>query len=128
MGNVIIIHGCSSLAEEQTQPLQASERHWISWLKDQLVAQGIPTTAPQMPESWQPNYEHYDESIKSRVNEIIYFTADDEEKDGKESLKMFHVVLGGEIIELSGRGHYVYDDMGTEEFPELLAKIINEGV
>ena len=65
-----------------------------------------------------------DESIKSRVKEIIMFTADDEEEDGKKSLSMFHKILGGKIIELKRRGHYTFVDMKTEEFPELLKEIL----
>ena len=65
-----------------------------------------------------------DETIKDRVNQIVMFTADDEEDDGKESLKIFHAALGGEIIELKGRGHYCLKDMGTEEFPELIEVIL----
>ncbi len=48
------------------------------------------------------------------------FTADDEEEDGKLGLQMFHNALGGKVVELKSRGHYVLGDMGTEEFPELL--------
>lgn len=71
-------------------------------------------------------YEYpIDESIKSRVGEIIYFTSDTEEREGKESLKIFHDVLGGEIIELKNRGHYIHEHMGTNEFPELLEKIVH---
>ncbi len=67
-----------------------------------------------------------DETIKSRVNNIVMFTADNEAENGKKSLKMFHDALGGTIIELKGRGHYAGDDeVRTEEFPELL-KIILE--
>ena len=66
-----------------------------------------------------------DITIKSRVNKIVMFTADDEEGDGKKSLKIFHKALGGEIVELKGRGHYCLGDMGTEEFPELLKTIID---
>ncbi len=66
-----------------------------------------------------------DEDIKNRVKEIIYFTADDEEDEGKESLKIYHQTLGGEIIELKNHGHYTLKDMGSEEFPELLDKILN---
>lgn len=62
-----------------------------------------------------------DETIPSRVKEIIMFTADDEEDDGKKSLKIFNRALGGDVIELKGHGHYTLADMGTEEFPELLA-------
>ncbi len=66
-----------------------------------------------------------DETIKDRVRKIVMFTADDEEDDGKESSKIFHKALGGEIIELKGRGHYIMGDMGTIEFPELLDVICN---
>ena len=66
-----------------------------------------------------------DTTIKDRTNKIVMFTADDEEDDGKESLKIFHRALGGEIVEFKGRGHYCLDDMGTEEFPELLGKILH---
>ena len=65
-----------------------------------------------------------DESIKERVNKIVMFTADDEEKDGKKGLKMFHGALGGEVIELKGHGHFTLGDMGTKKFPELLNKIL----
>ncbi|PIN92935.1 hypothetical protein COU54_05065 [Candidatus Pacearchaeota archaeon CG10_big_fil_rev_8_21_14_0_10_31_24] len=64
-----------------------------------------------------------DETIKDRVNKIVMFTANDEEDDGKESLKIFHNALGGEIINLENHGHYCLGDMGTEEFPELLKAI-----
>ena len=52
------------------------------------------------------------------------FTADDEEENGKKSLEIFHKALGGKIIELKGRGHYTLNDMGKEEFPELLNVIL----
>jgi len=64
-----------------------------------------------------------DETIKDRVNKIVMFTSNDEEDEGKESLKIFHNVLGGEIINLENHGHYCLGDMGTEEFPKLLKAI-----
>src|SRR3989344_2317222 len=66
-----------------------------------------------------------DEGIKDRVGKIVLFTADDEEEDGKRGLQMFHQALGGKVIELKGRGHYVLGDMGTEEFPELLEQALS---
>ncbi|MEK7560444.1 MAG: alpha/beta hydrolase [Patescibacteria group bacterium] len=186
--NCIIIHGCPSDVEKAMDPkTRTYDKHWIPWLKKNLIAAGIKTETPLMPDPWQPNYQQFkaefekcevgqnsilvghscgaaflvrwlgetkrkisklilvapwkipdtddefrkefytypiDESIKSRVGEIILFTADDEEGRGKESLKIFHQALGGEIIELKGHGHYTLDDMGTEEFPALLEKII----
>ena len=70
-------------------------------------------------------YEHpIDPTIKDRVGEIVMFTADDEDPDGKESLKIIHDVIGGKIIELPVRGHYTMGDMGTTEFPELLEELV----
>ncbi len=65
-----------------------------------------------------------DETIKNRVEEIIIFTSDDEEDDGKKSVQIYNKALGGKIIELKKHGHYTLGDMGTEEFPELLEKIL----
>lgn len=53
-----------------------------------------------------------------------WFTANDEDNDGKESLKIFYAVLGGEIINLQDHGHYCLGDMGTDEFPELIEVIL----
>jgi predicted alpha/beta hydrolase family esterase len=65
-----------------------------------------------------------DKTIKDRVKEIIMFTSDTEEEDGKKSLKIFHESLGGKIIELKKHGHYTFNDMGTGEFPELIEAIL----
>ncbi len=85
-----------------------------------------PWKIPDKNDEFRKEFYEYsiDKKIESRVNKIIMFTADDEEIDGKKSLKSFHGVLGGKIIELKGRGHYTIEDMGTEEFPELLREIL----
>lgn len=186
--NCIIIHGCPSNAEKAMNPeTRTYDRHWIPWIKRELISRGIKTEVPLMPKPWAPDYEAFkkefeklevsenailvghscgtaflvrwlgeskqkihklilvapwkipdkddefrkafynftiDETIKSRAGEIVMFSADNEEDDGKKSLQIFHDALGGKIIELKGRGHYVIDDMGTEEFPELLREIV----
>lgn len=66
-----------------------------------------------------------DMSISSRVGEIVMFTSDDEESDGKESLRIFHKALGGTIIDLPNHGHYTQGDMSTVEFLELLEVIVD---
>jgi len=66
-----------------------------------------------------------DNSITSRIKEIVMFTSDDEEDDGKKSLQIFHRSLGGKVIELKGRGHYTLNDMKTEQFPELIKEVIS---
>ncbi|MCJ7740570.1 alpha/beta hydrolase [Candidatus Microgenomates bacterium] len=65
-----------------------------------------------------------DKTIKERVKEIVMFTADNEEENGKKSLSIFYKALGGEIIELKGMGHFCFEDMDTYEFPELLKEAI----
>ena len=186
---VIIIHGCPSNKEKAKDPEKRTyNKHWIPWIRKELISCGINVETPLMPEPWQPDYNKFkkefeklkitedtilighscgcaflvrwlgetkqqikklilvapwkipdkndkfrksfytyeiDKTIKSRAKEIIMFTADDEEKDGKKSLEIFHKSLGGKIIELKGRGHYTFGDMKTEEFPELLKEIIN---
>ena len=62
--------------------------------------------------------------VKSQVGEIIIFTSNDEEEDGKKSARIFHDALGGRLIELKNHGHYTQGDMGTEKFPELLQEIL----
>lgn len=183
--NCIIIHGCPD--EEEVGEAKTYDKHWMPWIKQQLIQQGIPTQSPQMPRPWEPDYEAFkqefekchvteetilighscgcaflvrwlgetkrtvaklilvapwkipssddegrkafynypiDETIKTRVKEIIMFTADNEEAEGKESLQMFHQALGGRVIELSGRGHYTQTDMGSGTFPELLTVLL----
>lgn len=163
------------------------DKHWQPWLQRELIARGIPTERPMMPNPWAPNYEAYakelekysidegttlvghscgsaflvrwlgdtkqnidklilvapwkipeqdseamrtfylypiDESISSRAGQIVIFTSNNEEEDGKTSVKIFHEALGGELIELNGRGHYCFNDMGIEEFPEVLEVIV----
>lgn len=65
------------------------------------------------------------ETLKDRVGATVLFTSDDEAPEGKESLKLFHDAVGGEIVELAGYGHYTLVDMGTEEFSELLRAVLS---
>jgi len=87
-----------------------------------------PWKIPDVNDKFREEFYNYpiDATIKKRVNKIVMFTADNEEEDGKKSLKMYSKVLGGKIIELKKHGHYTFFDMGTEEFPELLVEILKE--
>ena len=163
------------------------DKHWLPWLKRELLERGVPTETLLMPNPWNPEYERFkkevekcdvnedtvlighscscaflvrwlgetqrsihklilvapwktpdnagryqktfydfviDPTIASRTRRIVMFTADDEEEDGKKGLQMYHDALGGEVIELTGHGHYTLGDMGTEMFPELLAEVL----
>lgn len=65
-----------------------------------------------------------DKAIPERVKEIVMFTSDTEWEEGKESVKKYHAALGGRVIELKNHGHYIKKHMGKEEFPELLAELL----
>lgn len=186
--NCIIVHGCpSDKMKAMNFEDRTYDKHWIPWTREALLARGIKTETPLMPEPWAPDYEAFkkkfetldvsedtvlighscgcaflvrwlgdskkkikklilvapwkvlknenparklfydfqiDETIKSRVGEIVMFTSDNEREGGKDSLVVYHKYLGGKIIELKGKGHYISEDMGTTKFPELLEEIL----
>lgn len=102
----------------------------VRWLGDskQHVAKLIlvaPWKIPDAEDALREEYYGYeiDRTIPERVSQIIMFTSDNEEQDGKESVQIFHKALGGKLIDLPGKGHYTQGDMGTNNFPELLKEI-----
>ncbi len=100
---------------------------WLGETKKQIkkLILVAPWKIPTAKDPRSTLYEYnIDLTIKSRIGEIIMFTADDEEEDGKKSLKIFHEAIDGKIIELKNHGHYTQNDMGTIEFPELLKVIL----
>lgn len=185
--NCIIIHGCpSDKKKAMDRATRTYDKHWIPWVKKELMARGIKTETPLMPNPWAPVYEDFkkefekyavsentvlighscgcsflvrwlgeskqkikklilvapwkiskddggfrdkfytypiDETIKSRVGEIIMFTSNNEREDGKKGLIMYHDALDGKVIDLKNKGHYTFEDMQTEELPELLEEI-----
>ena len=186
MKKAIIVHGCAD-EEGLSSELRTYDKHWMPWLKRELIARGWKVETPSMPNPWKPDYDAYkkmfeellvtedtvlighscggaflvrwlgdskkkvgtlvlvapwkipdegdstqrafyeypiDPSIKDRVKEIIIFTSDDEEEEGKQSAQIFHDALGGRVVSLDGHGHYTLSDMGTEEFPELLEVLL----
>jgi len=104
--------------------------HWLGETKQKIntLILVAPWKIPDKNDKYKVTFYGYtiDETIKSRVKKIIMFTSDDEEEDGKKSLKIFHKALDGKIIELKKHGHYTIGDMGTEEFPELLEEIVKK--
>jgi predicted alpha/beta hydrolase family esterase len=64
-----------------------------------------------------------DPTISDRVRKIIMFTSGTEAEAGKQSLGMYHAALGGTVIDLPGRGHYISVDGKPQDFPELLSAL-----
>jgi predicted alpha/beta hydrolase family esterase len=102
--------------------------HWLGNSKrkiDKLILVA-PWKIGTSSEAKKKFYEYpIDETIRSRANKVVIFTADNEHPDGKKSLEMFKNGLGGTIIELQGHGHYTEEDMKTGDFPELLTEILS---
>jgi uncharacterized protein len=189
--NCIIVHGCPFNVEKaKMSELRTYDKHWMPWVKRELIARGIPTEIPLMPIPWEPEYGRFkqafeachvdeetilighscgcaflvqwlgdtkqrvatlvlvsprkipnddnpakekyerfydfpiDRTISSRVGKIIIFSSDDEIPVGVRSVAIYQEALGGKIIELQGKGHYIMKHMGTEEFPELIEEVL----
>ncbi len=60
MVNCVIVHGIDFSRRE----MPVNERHWLSWLRDELIKRGIPTTNPLMPAPWEPDYEAWKEEFE----------------------------------------------------------------
>jgi len=79
-----------------------------------------------------PNAEHNTElydfevnpKVKERAGEIMIFTSPEEPPHRQENVALYRELLGAKVISLPGKGHYVYKDLGTNEFPELLEVIL----
>jgi len=59
-------------------------------------------------------------NIKNQVSEVVIFVADDEEEYRRQSAADYQKDLDGRLIELKGMGHFTFDDMKKNDFPELL--------
>src|SRR5581483_6503869 len=58
MKNAIILHGMPDKDEYYSLEYPAqSNQHWIPWLQKRLQAKDIFTQTPEMPMSFQPNYQ-----------------------------------------------------------------------
>lgn len=118
-GTVLVAHSCGS----------AFLVNWLGRTKRKVAALILVAPWKLSDENdSEENKQFYeapiDKTISSRVSKIVIFTSDNEASEGKQSVAMVHAALGGEVVSLPGRGHYTLNDMGTEEFPELLTKIL----
>jgi len=88
-----------------------------------LVAPSIIKTEKYIRVSKLKDFE-LDSSLKDCFKQMILFYSDNDDISIIESAKKLHSLLGGDLINLKGKRHFVYEDMKTEEFPELLQKIL----
>jgi len=65
-----------------------------------------------------------DGTIKNRVQESIIFTSDIEVEEGKQNLLIVNKELDCRVINLPNHGHYITEEMGGDEFPELVECVL----
>jgi predicted alpha/beta hydrolase family esterase len=186
MKNAVLVHGKPS-RDEYFDPilLSMSNSHWLPWLQKQLLINGYNAQAPEMPDSYKPDYEVWrreferfdigvntllvghstgagfllrwlsenrevkvgklilvapymgfgakvpnnfftfdlDENLADRTKGTIIFNSDDDKSYIHRSVNVLRHKLKGPIAkyrEFHGYGHFIYEDMQTEKFPELL--------
>jgi len=88
-----------------------------------LVAPSIVKTEKYKSLSKLKDFE-YDSRLKEKFNQIVVFYSDNDDEHIIESAKQIHERLGGDLIHIKDKGHFCYGDMGTEEFPELLKRVL----
>ena len=65
-----------------------------------------------------------DLEIQKQVSERIVFTSENDDLENMESAKLLARVLKCKVINLPMHGHFITQEMGTDEFGELVAEII----
>jgi predicted alpha/beta hydrolase family esterase len=105
------------------------------WLgENQKKVKKLILVAPGKNIGTYPNAEHNKElydfeinpEIKNRVGKIIIFTSPEEPPHRQKNVTIYKELLDAKVISLPDKGHFVYEDMGTNEFPEILEVIFDE--
>lgn len=67
-----------------------------------------------------------DVALKEYFDNLIIFVSKDDEKCIVRDAEYVHEQLGGRFMMFTDRGHFTLEDMGTEEFPELLDAVLHD--
>ncbi len=67
-----------------------------------------------------------DTDLVSRTKGVTIFNSDDDMEAIHTSVgKIVNNVTDIKLVEFTGKGHFCLNDLGTEEFPELLEEVLN---
>lgn len=189
MKNAIILHGGPSKEEYYDPKMPSmSNSHWIPWLQGQLLKKDIPTATPEVPKSFDRNWEVWNTEVErfdigretilvghstgagffikylsihpelkvgkvilvapwldpdrkktinffddfeidaemvKRTDGIIIWYSDNDEQDVLKTVEiMKKTAVGIKYKEFHNYGHFCFDDLKTEKFPELLELIV----
>ncbi|MEK9195841.1 MAG: alpha/beta hydrolase [Patescibacteria group bacterium] len=101
---------------------------YLSENKDIQVGKVV-LVSPSMGLEWEDRsfFEfEIDPDLKSRTEGITIFTSDNDLPTCQKSSKIYADTLGAELISLPNHGHFRFEEMGTEEFPELLKTLVED--
>jgi predicted alpha/beta hydrolase family esterase len=102
---------------------------WLSETK-RSVAQLILVAPNLRTESTDQELQYFydfeiDSTIPRRVADIVVFTSENDDVENMESAKRLSELLHCRTINLPNHGHFITQDMGGDEFPELIEEILS---
>ncbi|MFA5933806.1 MAG: alpha/beta hydrolase [Candidatus Paceibacterota bacterium] len=66
-----------------------------------------------------------DENLVAKTNGVMVFSSTNDEKEMQDTLEILkNKIKNIKVVEFKNMGHFCYDDMGTDAFPELLAEVV----
>lgn len=101
---------------------------WLSENKDAIIEKVIliaPSIDPARKSKTGFCDFEIDSQLTKRAKKVVIFKSDGDSSGTNESIEILQTTLSNiKIIELVGFGHFIPDDMGTNEFPALLEEIL----
>lgn len=102
---------------------------WISEHKNMTFGKVV-LVAPSLGYNWGEEDRKFttfdiDPNIADRVKQLVVFYSDNDGGNVPKTIETLKAIDGIEFIELH-MGHFVYNDMGTDEFPELLEACLRD--
>jgi uncharacterized protein len=84
-----------------------------------------PAKVPETPDDTRRDLYHFDlpDTVPHIAGEVVLFTSNDFPHHLK-SLELYTKALSPRVIKLENKGHFLFFQMGTNEFPELLEEAL----
>ncbi len=68
-----------------------------------------------------------DPIIRENIQEIVCFLSNDKQRH-LDAAQLYQDAIGGQFVHIKNKGHFTFDEMNTNEFPELLHAIIDSSL
>ena len=86
-----------------------------------------PAKVPETPDDTRQDLYHFDlpDEVPHIAKEVVLFTSNDFPHH-LQSLALYIKALNPRVIKLEGKGHFLFFQMQTNEFPELLEEVLSD--